>query len=88
MIVAKTEFPHEDEKKRAEFVKKLLNEQIVTDLVITDMGKKRLAYPIQKLDDGCYILVTFKAEAVSMAKIEEQVKLQPLMLRYLLTRTE
>jgi small subunit ribosomal protein S6 len=88
MIVMTPDFPHEDEKKRVELVSKLLYEQQTKSVVIADLGKKRLAYEIKKLNDGCYLLVTIECDAINAAKIEQQVKLSPAVLRYLLTRRE
>lgn len=86
MIVTVPDFPHEDEKKREALVKKLLYEQKTGNVTTTDLGKKRLAYEIKKLEEGCYFLVTIESETINAAKIEQQVKLEPVILRYLLTR--
>lgn len=88
MIVVKKDFPHDDEKKRKAFVEKLLTEQTYTDLAVEDFGKRELAYEIQKENEGCYLLVTFKADAVDAIRLEQQVKLTEGILRYLLTRTK
>jgi len=88
MIVTTPDFQHEDEKKREELVSKLLYEQQTKSVTIADLGKKRLAYEIKKLNDGCYLLVAIECDAINAAKIEQQVKLNPVVLRYLLTRKE
>ena len=88
MLVTTADFPHEDEKKRTDLVKKLLSDQTISDLVIVDMGKKHLAYEIQKKTEGCYFLVTFAGEGVNIGAIEQQVKLQLMVLRYLLTKKD
>jgi small subunit ribosomal protein S6 len=88
MIVTTPDFPHEDEKKREELVSKLLHEQKIQKFEISDLGKKRLAYEIKKLEEGCYLLVTIQSDTMDLGKIEQQAKLQPVVLRYLLTRRE
>jgi small subunit ribosomal protein S6 len=86
MIVTAPDFPHEDEKKRDELVKNLLYEQDIESVATTDFGKKRLAYEIKKVNEGCYLLVAITCNAINAAKIEQQIKLNPAVLRHLLTR--
>jgi len=89
MVVAKSDFPHEDEKKRKALIEKLLTDQEgYTNLKVDDLGKKQLAYEINKQTEGCYILATFEANAIHAGKIEQQVKLTDSVLRYLLTRAD
>ncbi|MCX8008665.1 MAG: 30S ribosomal protein S6 [Patescibacteria group bacterium] len=88
MVVVKNDFPHQDEKKRISLVEKLLGGQQYKDLVVEDFGKRLLAYPIKKQTEGCYLLAKFSSSQVSVAVIEQQVKLLDSVLRYLLTRTD
>lgn len=86
MIVLKPTFEHGTEKVRTELVNRLLTGQTIEDLKIEDLGKKDLAYEIQKLNKGVYLLVNFQANAVDLARLEQQVKLTEDVMRYLLTK--
>lgn len=88
MIITTVDFPHEDEKKRVELVKKLLSGQTVENIEVLDMGKKNLAYEIKKVNEGVYLLAHFSGEHISIGAIEQQIKLQPGVIRYLLTNIE
>ena len=55
---------------------------------ITDrqsLGKKKLAYLINKVRHGYYEVVEFDVEPVAISKINEQLKLNNNVLRFLLT---
>lgn len=88
LVITEPDFPHEDEKKRLELVNRLLVNQKFTNLEVTDWGKKKLAYEIRKKDEGCYILIVFVSDAVDLAALDKQVKLTPVLMRYLLTRVK
>lgn len=88
MLVVVPTFPQEDEKKRTELVEKLLNDQEITDLAINVWGKRQLAYEIKKQTEALYIVVTFQSNQVNAAKLEQKIKLQTEVIRYLLTRLE
>jgi small subunit ribosomal protein S6 len=88
MIVLKPTFQHDSEKTRTELVTRLLADQTVDGLQIEDYGKKDLAYEIQKQTKGAYLLVHFKAQAVNLVKLEQQVKLTEDVMRYLLTKVK
>ena len=58
---------------------------------ITDVdawGKKRLAYPIQKMDDGFYYFIHFEAETEVPAKVEQDVRIMDNVLRFLIVKDE
>lgn len=50
------------------------------------MGVRRLAYPIDRLDDGKYLLVNFKAEAEAIATVSRQLKLWQQVVRYMIVK--
>lgn len=46
-------------------------------------GKKKLAYEIQKMDEGYYYFVRFEAEPSAIAEIESRMRIMDNVLRYL-----
>ncbi len=46
-------------------------------------GRKRLAYPIQKKNNGYYVVILFSAGGDTVAKVERQYQLDENILRYL-----
>ncbi len=67
--------------------------QIVTGKggTITDIkrwGKRKLAYPINHLVEGNYVLATFKMEAAHGRELESHIMITEEVLRHLLGRVE
>ncbi len=73
-----------DAKKLEESVGKLVGDG-ATLSGITILGKKFLAYPIQKQTEGVYVLATVSAEALHVSDIEKRTRVSTDVLRYLLT---
>ncbi len=55
---------------------------------IADWGKRRLAYPINDLNDGYYTVVTFKAEAAFPAELERLFNIDESIMRELVLKLE
>ncbi|MCD7975581.1 MAG: 30S ribosomal protein S6 [Phascolarctobacterium sp.] len=49
-------------------------------------GKKRLAYKIQKLQEGIYVLVTFTAGPVAVKELDRVMKITDEVIRYMVVR--
>ncbi|MGN0369098.1 MAG: 30S ribosomal protein S6 [Butyrivibrio sp.] len=53
-----------------------------------EAGKKKLAYEIQKMNEGFYYFIHFDAEATCPAEMEAQLRIMDNVLRYLCVRVE
>ena len=51
---------------------------------IQDWGKKRLAYMIKKKQEGQYVLLNFQMDSRLAKKIEQNLKLNDNLLRYMI----
>jgi len=49
-------------------------------------GRRKLAYPIKKFNEGNYILTKFESETTSVKNIESGLKLSDEILRYLIVK--
>jgi small subunit ribosomal protein S6 len=59
-------------------------EVVKSDLI----GKKRLAYEINKIREGIYVLVHFNAKAETVAELERVLKITDEVIRYLIIKKE
>ena len=50
-------------------------------------GKRRLAYEIQDLNEGIYVLVTFQADAAAVKELDLVMKITDEVLRHMIIRT-
>ncbi|GIV85119.1 MAG: hypothetical protein KatS3mg052_2126 [Candidatus Roseilinea sp.] len=54
----------------------------------TPWGLRQLAYPIRKYREGYYVFSVIELEAVSLARIEQRLRLMEDIIRYLLVRAD
>lgn len=50
---------------------------------IDDWGRRKLAYPIQKLPEGMYTFITYSSESKAPNEIEGRLRLMETVLRFL-----
>lgn len=86
MLVFRNNAGFDDEKKAKAFIEKITAGAHVLDMNM--MGKRDLAYPIQKEKEGVYVLATLEVSHISVGAIEKAVKMGNEVLRYLLTAKE
>ncbi len=59
------------------------------EVVKTDeWGMRRLAYPIQDLNDGYYVLVDFKAKPELPRELERKMQISEQVMRYMVEKQE
>ncbi|MGD0339665.1 MAG: 30S ribosomal protein S6 [Bacteroidota bacterium] len=64
-------------------VQELLVKNGGTVTAVEKWGRKRLAYPIQKKNNGFYIVLIFSAKGDAVAKLERHYQLDENIIRYL-----
>ncbi len=55
---------------------------------IEKMGKRRLAYKVEKLDHGFYVLVQFACPAATVKEIERRLRVQDAVLKFMTVRID
>ena len=68
-------------------VEKFVNlvKENATDVTVNEWGKRRLAYPINYVTEGYYVLVTFKSEPSFPLELERVFGITEGILRYMTT---
>ncbi|MFH1903843.1 MAG: 30S ribosomal protein S6 [Candidatus Omnitrophota bacterium] len=51
-----------------------------------NLGRKKFAYPIKKQTQGYYLLCNFNADAQKRTELEQTLRGNPALLRYLIIR--
>ena len=49
-------------------------------------GKRRLAYPVKKQNDGYYVLINFEIEPDAIFEIDRVIKIREEILRHLIVK--
>ena len=55
---------------------------------VNEWGKKKLAYEIQKMNEGFYYFVEFEAEGAAIAEIEHRMRIMANVIRYLCVKQD
>jgi small subunit ribosomal protein S6 len=80
----------EEEPRKAEFerILGLITRFGGTVEKVDEWGRRRLAYEIQKCNEGFYSFITFTAESDAPAEIEQRLRIMENVLRYLIVRQD
>lgn len=60
-----------------------LSQHNAEDIQIKTWGKRRLAYPIKKFQDGIYVQMNYKADGSHVVPMEKAMRLSEEVIRYL-----
>lgn len=60
-----------------------LSQYNAEDLQIKVWGKRRLAYPIKRLNDGIYVQMNYSADGKQVAPLERAMRLSDEVIRYM-----
>ena len=74
----------EDTKALVEKFVALINEN-ATDVNVNEWGKRRLAYPINYITEGYYVLVSYKSEPSFPLELDRVFGITEGVLRYMTT---
>ena len=55
---------------------------------VDEWGRRKLAYPIQKLTEGMYTFITFSSPAGTPREVESRLRLMENVLRFLVIRKD
>jgi len=83
--------PDMDEEKKDALIKRFSD--IITSNGgeienVDEWGKKRLAYPIQYINEGYYVLVHFQAPPTLPAELERNYRIADDVLRYIVVNLD
>lgn len=82
--------PSYNEEQIAALVEKFKNvvEANGTVSEVNEWGKRRLAYPINDMNEGYYVLVNFNAKTDFPAELERVFGITEGIMRYMVTKVE
>ncbi len=66
----------------------VLTDQSAEIFKLDNWGVRKLAYPIKKVERGCYVQVLFTAEPEVIAEYERRLRLDENILRFLTVKVE
>lgn len=82
------EIKEETKEKLLSKIKKIITDSEGEILELKEWGKKLLAYPIAKKQEGILYLFSLTLPSEKIKSIKQKIKLEGLMLRFLLVSKE
>lgn len=58
------------------------------DVRVDEWGKRKMAFPMDHVKEGHYVLMTFNSDKATLAEVENRMKLDDQVLRYMVVRLE
>lgn len=79
-----------DEKVAAlnESVQTIIEKQGGTVVRLDDLGRRTLAYPIEKKTEGYYVLFEIEGSGQEIAELERRLRVNDLVMRYITVRVD
>lgn len=77
-----------DLDKGEQRVKKIIEDNKGKIVESDNWGKKKLAYPINKLESAVYVFYIIELESTSLAKIESTLNITDEVIRYLIVKID
>lgn len=88
MYIVNPDTPAETIAKLNEAVGKLIEKEGGTVVRMDDIGIRRLAYPIQKKEDGYYVLFEVDGSGQEIAELERRMRVNDMIMRYITVRVD
>lgn len=83
MYIVRTGLPEEQTQQEIAKYENMLKDLGAENLKVQILGKRRLAYPIKKQNDGIYVQVNYQADGKQVVPVEKAMRLSDEILRYL-----
>ena len=88
MYIVNPDTPADTIAKLNEAVGKLVEKEGGTVVRMDDVGIRRLAYPIQKKEDGYYVLFEIDGSGQEIAELERRMRVNDMIMRYITVRVD
>ena len=88
MFIVRPTLDEETIKKTSEDLQKLINKKPSKVIEFKEMGRKKLAYPIKKNEEGLYMLINFEAKPELVSELERVYRITDEILKFIVVRKE
>lgn len=88
MYIVDPETPNERIGKLNEAVGKVIEKEGGTVVRMDDIGRRPLAYPINKRTEGYYVLFEIDGSGQEIAELERRMRVNDMIMRYITIRVD
>ncbi|MDX6612758.1 MAG: small subunit ribosomal protein [Blastocatellia bacterium] len=88
MFIIDSDAPEDEVAQLSEGFQRIVTDQGGTITKAEIMGKRRLAYPIGRKNDGTYILLEIEGSGKEIAELERRMRVNDRIIRYITVRVD
>jgi len=88
IVIYKPDISEEKLPSNIEGVSKVITDKGGTITSVNQWGRRKLAYPIEGVIEGNYVLTNFKADTKLITALEKNLKMSETILRHMVVRVE
>lgn len=88
MYIIDPETPGDKVTKLNDAVGKLIEKEGGSVVRMDDIGMKTMAYPIQKKEEGYYVLFEIEGTGQEIAELERRMRVNDMIMRYITVRVD
>ncbi|MDQ3178893.1 MAG: 30S ribosomal protein S6 [Acidobacteriota bacterium] len=88
MFIAAPETADEDVAKLNDSITTLIETEGGSVVKLEDMGRRKLAYPINKKTEGYYVLFEIEGSGQEISELERRMRVNDMIIRYLTVRVD
>ena len=88
MFIIDADAPDDEVAQLNEGFQRIITDQGGTIVKVEVMGKRRLAYPIGRKNEGTYILLEIEGSGREIAELERRMRVNDRIIRYITVRVD
>ncbi len=88
MYILRPDLGEEGTGQEIDKYRDFLTERGAASIEVQNRGRRRLAYPIQKFQEGVYVQMNFIADGTQIAPMERSMRLSEQVIRFLTLKIE
>ena len=88
MFILSTQLTDEEKQAGVAFVEETLKVAGAAEVKTEVWGDRKLAYPIQKKENGYYVLTTFQIEGTQLVEVETKLNITEAILKYIIVKND
>ena len=88
LIILKPTLTEDEVKVKADFIKEIITKNGGEIASVVEMGKRKLAYKIDKYERGTYFVIYFKAPTQLIAELVRNLRITEEVIRFLPVKYE
>lgn len=88
VIIINPKLEEKDIKETIDKYQKMMKEFAKKDVIVNEIGEKKLAYEIQKNKTGYYVIFNFYSKYENIAELERNFRIDDNVMKFITVRQE